>query len=415
MSRKALIVIIFLAFIDMMAFGIVYPLFSSMLFQNGQFHFVSEDTPEWVRGLWMGTLLSAAPVVQLLCSPFVGNLSDKVGRRPVILGCLSFGVVASIISVISIHLESLPLLVCARILTGVCISSFAVANACIADVSSQGDKGQWYSYLSTAFGLGFALGPLLGGLFSQETSFWKESLARPFYACSFLIWTNALMVYFWLPETYSPVFYEKEKKEPLFPYIKGVFSKNPSLGYVFIAAFLYCFGWSFYVDFIPVWWVKTFHMSTSSVGRFFAYGAIWYMLFCGCIVGTVSKRVKIMYLLFASTIVYTVSVWILFVINTEKVYWLLIPIQNIAAAFFFPLAATAASESASKEHQGRTMGIYASFESLGTGIAPVVSGPLLGVSLLSPVAIGGLAVFLASIMVYKAMAKKQCASKAFTL
>ena len=90
-----------------------------------------------------------------------------------------------------------------------------------------------------------------------------------------------------------------------------------------------------------------------------------------------------------------ISIWVLFVINTPLTYWWLLPLQNIAASFLFPVAATAVSEMAPKEHQGKFMGFHASAEALGFGIGPLTSGPFLGVHLLMPVAIGGLAVLAA--------------------
>ena len=80
---------------------------------------------------------------------------------------------------------------------------------------------------------------------------------------------------------------------------------------------------------------------------------------------------------------------------------MLLPVQHIAAAFLFPVAATIVSGLVSSEHQGKAMGLYGSAECLGVGVAPMLSGPLLGIHLLMPVAVGGLAVLVSSCIVYR--------------
>ena len=86
MTRRAFFVLLLLAFIDSSAFGLIYPLFSSMLF-DPKWHFVDPQTSAAVRGIWLGVVISATPLIAMLASPFVGNLSDKIGRRPVIIAC----------------------------------------------------------------------------------------------------------------------------------------------------------------------------------------------------------------------------------------------------------------------------------------------------------------------------------------
>jgi len=282
---------------------------------------------------------------------------------------------------------------------GISIASFAVANASIADISTPEDKGQNYSLMSMAYGLGFAIGPFIGGIFSGETSFWKESLTRPFYVGSLCIIVNTLMIFFWLPETCTKDRRSNEPIESFWKFIKGFSKNNKPLLLLLIATFLYCFGWSFYIDLIPVWWVRTFEMTTSRIGWYFTYGALWYVAVCGFVVGPVMRRYSAIRILEISAFSYVLSVWTLFFINTPEIFWILIPLQNIAAAFFFPVAATAVSGMASKDHQGRIMGLYASMESLGTGIAPVVAGPFLGIHLLSPVAIGGFVVLMSALLI----------------
>jgi MFS transporter, DHA1 family, tetracycline resistance protein len=399
MSRRAFFVLLMLAFLDSSAFGLIYPLFSSMLFDL-RWHFVAPETSAAIRGLWLGIFIAATPLVAMLVSPFVGNLSDRLGRRPVIIACLCFGSISWLGAAYCVQ-EELPYgIAIARITMGLSVASFGVANACIADISDPKQKGRRYSWMGMAFGAGYAIGPLIGAVCASETAMWGESLVRPFIVASILTGLNTLLVFLWLPETFSRSTVQKDSQS-LLSFIQDISKIDPKILCMLFATFLFCFGWSFYIDFIPVWWVNTFHLTTTQVSLFFGYGDMWYVLSCGLLVGPILRRRHPMEVFPVAAAGLFLSIWVLFLINTPMTYWWLLPLQNIAASFLFPVAATAVSEMASKEHQGKIMGYHASAEALGFGVGPLTSGPALGINLLMPVAIGGLAVLIAGAIVMR--------------
>lgn len=389
MPKKAFFVLLLLAFLDSTAFGLIYPLFSSMLF-DVKWAMVAPETSDTVRGMWVGLFISITPLVTMLVSPFVGNLSDRLGRRPAILFCLSFGTVSWLWAGYSVWEGSLIGVALARALMGFSVASFGVANAAVADMSSsQDDRGRRYSWMGVAFGLGFATGPFLGGMFSS-TIFGDENLVRPFMFASLLTALNTLFVYLWLPETYTKT--EGMARASLTSFFRELADVDAKLLALLAATFLFCFGWAFYVDFIPVWWVTQFHLSTSEISLYMGYGAFWYVLSSAFVVGRVIRCFPILGILSAGAFGLFVAIWILLFCNTPNIYWILLPLQNISASFLFPVAATAISQMAPKEHQGKIMGYHASAEALGFGIGPLSSGMLLGFTLQMPIILGGLAV-----------------------
>ena len=397
MSRRAFFVLLLLAFLDSAAFGLVYPLFSSMLF-DPKWAMVDPQTSAAVRGLWVGIFISVTPIVAMLVSPLVGNLSDKIGRRPTILSCLSFGAISWLWVGFCVWSGSLVGVACARALMGLSVASFAVANACIADISDHSQRAKRYSWMGVAFGLGFALGPLLGGVFASHF-FGEESLVRPFGIAAFLTGLNTLLVYLWLPETYSGA--ENHQPRSFCSFFRELADVENRLLLLLIAVFLFCFGWSFYIDCIPVWWVTQFHLCTTQVSLFFGYGALWFVLSCAFVVGRVTQRFPPLTILACATLSLFVSIWVLLLYNSQESFWWFLPLQNISASFLFPVAATAVSEMAPSGHQGKIMGYHASAESLGFGIGPLTSGPFLGVHLLMPVVAGGLAVLASGLIALK--------------
>ncbi len=397
MSRRVLFVLLLVAFLDSAAFGLVYPLLSSLLF-DPKWHFVAPQTSESIRGLWLGVLLSVSPITQMIFSPFIGNLSDKIGRRPVILGCLCIGTMAWLLAAFSLFWESLYGFVLARIIMGVYVASYAALNACIADLSDATERGRGFSLMGTAFGLGFSIGPLLGGVLAGQTVLWDEWLPRPFLVASALVFLNAIWIYAWLPETKSA---ESQASPPqsLASIARDIFSIDAGLAAMLLATFLFCFGWSFYIDLIPVFWVAHFHMTTSQVGMYFAFGAVWYVISCGFLVSRLLRRWQPRKVFAMASFVLSSSIWAVLVLNSPEAFWGLFAVQHTSAACLFPVAATIISDMALPDNRGKVMGLHGSAECLGVGIAPVISGPFLGIHLLMPVVIGGLTVLIASLMV----------------
>ena len=284
---------------------------------------------------------------------------------------------------------------------GLSVASFGVANACIADISESQQKGRRYAWMGVAFGAGYAVGPLMGGVFAGETALWAESLIRPFIVASALTGLNTLLVFLWLPETFilkAGVL----KAASLRSFIHELSEIDTKILSVLFATFLFCFGWSFYIDFIPVWWVEKFRLTATEVSLLMGYGALWYVMSCGLLVGPILRRIGPLQVFPVAALALFASIWTLFAFNTPATYLWLLPLQNIAASFLFPVAATAISEMAPKEHQGKMMGYHMSAEALGFSVGPLTSGPFLGVHLLMPVAIGGLAVAAAGGIIMRA-------------
>ncbi len=391
MSRRALFVLLFIVILDATAFGMVYPLFSSMLF-GPEVMFVSPSTSEGVRGLFLGVLLSLPAVIQMVTAPWIGRFSDRYGRKPALLLCLGGGLFSSLCAVLSVQGNSLIGLMFARAAMGICLVSYAIVNVYIVDASDEKDRGRRIAWIHSAFGLGFAGGPFLGSVLISETIFGTVSLCRPFFITSLLIFINLLFVVFFLPETRS----SREKSES--GSIQDLFSVEKTVLLLLLASFFLCFGWSMYFEFIPVWWIRRFGMSASDVGGYFSWGALWYAISCTFLVGFLLKRFRAQLLFEKASLLLALFILSVFFITVPSLFFLLLPLQNIFAAFLFPLSALIISERASSEDRGRIMGLQASAEALGFGLSPCLAGPLLGVHLLIPTVVAIVCLSLASIL-----------------
>lgn len=174
--------------IDIIGFGIIIPVIPQLL---GELEGVSVSE----AAKYGGWLVAAFGVMQFLFSPLIGNLSDRYGRRPVLLLSL-FGLGVDYILVV--FAPSLAWLFVGRIVAGIMGASFTTAAAYIADISTPENRAQNFGIIGVAFGLGFILGPFLGGILAEYGS------RAPFVGAAVLTLLNWLYGFFILPESLKP-------------------------------------------------------------------------------------------------------------------------------------------------------------------------------------------------------------------
>src|SRR3989338_3252033 len=180
MRRSPLVIIFVTVFIDLIGFGIVIPVLPLYAERFG------------ASPLVIGMLLGVYSLMQLICAPLLGRLSDRVGRRPVLLLSI-LGTSAGFL--LMGCAKTLGLLFVARIIDGVTGGNISTAQAYIADVTPPEHRSRRMGLIGAAFGLGFIFGPAIGGLLSHV------SLAAPFFFAAALAAANAVAVYLWLPES----------------------------------------------------------------------------------------------------------------------------------------------------------------------------------------------------------------------
>ena len=191
-SRKAAIGFIFVTLlIDVMGWGLIIPVMADLIAEL-------KGIPINEASTYGALLLSVFAVMQFLFSPVMGNLSDRYGRRPILLLALfGFGIDYIILAVAPAY----NWLFIGRVIAGITGASFTTASAYIADVSNDENRAKNFGLIGAAFGLGFVLGPALGALLAT----W--GIRAPFYAAAALCLLNCLYGYFVLPESLS-----KEKR-----------------------------------------------------------------------------------------------------------------------------------------------------------------------------------------------------------
>jgi DHA1 family tetracycline resistance protein-like MFS transporter len=195
-ARRAALVFIFVTvLIDVLSFGLIIPVLPHLIEQ-----FVGGDTAH--AAYWVGAFGFVFAAIQFVTAPIQGALSDRFGRRPVILlSCLGLGLDFVFMALA----PSLAWLMVGRIISAITSASFTTANAYVADVTPADQRAKSYGMIGAAFGLGFIIGPLIGGQLGSI------DLRLPFWFAAGLALLNFLYGWFVLPESLSP-----EKRSPKF-------------------------------------------------------------------------------------------------------------------------------------------------------------------------------------------------------
>lgn len=274
-AHRALPFIILTVVIDSIGFGIVLPVFPGIVMKLGHV-----DLPTATRiGGWLGVVYAA---VQFLSGPLVGNLGDRFGRRPVLLGALGgFAIDYALMG----FAPSLAWLFVGRAAAGFFGASFGPAGAALADISKPEDRARYYGMMGAAFGIGFVIGPAIGGLLGEFGP------RVPFYAAAVLAAFNFLFGLFAFPETLAaenrrPFSLARANPVGAFRALGKLHGVLPLLTAAFfwsLAAMIYPVLWSYYAIAAFGWSSGLIGASLAMVGGVMALSQIF-------LVGRIVKR-----------------------------------------------------------------------------------------------------------------------------
>ncbi len=354
-SRSPLVIIFITVLIDLIGFGIVIPVLPLYALRFG----ASETV--------IGLLLGVFSAMQFIFAPILGRLSDRVGRRPVLLVSL---IGTSIGFVVMGLANSLAILFAARIIDGISGGNISTAQAYIADVTPPHKRSRGMGLIGAAFGIGFIIGPAIGGLLSHI------SLAAPFYFAAALSAGNAVALYFLLPESLSP---EHRSQAARRVSIKEVFARSGNRQFLAVVAtwFFATVPFAMLTSTFALFATERFRFDAADIGFIFAYLGLLGAVIQGGLIGRLVNLFGDKTLVIIGTALMAASMTLLPISETLVVLMIACTGIAIGNSLLVPTLNGLASKSVGAAWQGRALGVLQSAASLARIIGPVLGGILL--------------------------------------
>ena len=370
--RSPLFVLYLTVFIDLMGFGIVIPILP-LYAQDFQ---ASPMVIGWLTGIYSG--------MQIIFTPILGRLSDRFGRRPVLL----ISIVGTAIGFALMGMaQSLTLLFVARILAGITGGNISIPQAYIADVTAPEKRSRAMGMIGAAFGLGFTFGPLIGGVMSQI------SYGAPFFFAAALSVVNAVLIYLLLPESLSREHRAKPHDEAS---TAEVFRHGRGAMFVLVVAtyFFLIAGFAIMTTLFALFTAKRFGYDAHANGYLFGFVGLVSVIVQGGLIGRLVKRFGEVALTRAGMILTTVCLALLPFSDNLTVLLLVCAGLSAGSGIASPPLSGLASQMIERTWQGRALGVMQSAGSTGRLIGPLIGGWLLMFDLQKPIAEYGRTPFL---------------------
>ncbi|HKP36239.1 MAG TPA: MFS transporter [Pyrinomonadaceae bacterium] len=362
MKRSPLIVIFITVFIDLVGFGIVIPVLP----------YYAEGTRFGATPRAVGLLFASYSVMQLLFAPVLGRLSDKHGRRPILLISLLGTAVGFLILGFA---TTLWMLFLGRIIDGISGGNISTAQAYIADVTTEENRAKGMGLIGAAFGLGFVFGPAIGGVLSR----W--GIHVPFLFAGALALFNAVLLYFTLPETVTPDHPARVSAAMGRSWHRLINSlRNPRLGFVLTIYFLSIVAFSIMTACFSLFLMFRFGYDAFHNGWVFAFVGIISAGIQGALIGKLVKRFGEPFLVIVGTLMFSASLFASpFIGPSLGILGILITgaVSAIGNALNAPTLTSLASKSASASEQGAILGVTQSVASLARAVGPAIAAFLI--------------------------------------
>lgn len=390
-SKKILWTIFLTIFIDMFGLGILIPVFP-MLVVPGSVFKVTPDSWTVAEGFIMaGWLMAVFPLAQFFCTPVLGQMADKYGRRKILAFSISGTAISYLLFALGIYTKNIPLLFFARCLDGASGGNISVAQAVIGDVSDSKSRAKNFGLVGVSIGIGFVLGPFIGGKLSDQNLVSWFDAATPFLFSAILSIFNVFLVLKLLPETL------KDKKtnvihlmRPLNNILKIFMNKNIRI--IISANFFFNAGFTFFTTFWGVILAYKFGYNQGGIGDFFAYIGIMIILAQGGVVRRLSGKISESTVLRYSMILTGICLLGYFLVNVEHVIWIyyITPLLAISVALTRAFNMSLLSKLSTNATRGEVMGMNSSASALAQAIPAILAGYIATSHVTSTVLVGAI-------------------------
>lgn len=361
-NNRNLFVVAVIMIVNALGYGVIIPILYSYSQKFGLSDFQN------------GLLFSTFSVCQFIATPFIGRLSDKYGRKPLLV----LSITGTFISFVMMALAPNALfLFIARALDGITAGNFPVAAAVISDTTEPKDRAKGFGIIGAAFGFGFVFGPAISALTVGM------GLAIPFIAAAAVTFVAVVLTAVVLRETNRHI--GEVNNAPFFDLkrmLGAVFDER--VGRLFAVSLLYMFAFSLYIYAVQPFAVKALGVDAAQMSIIFTVMGLVGLVAQVLVIPRVTRRLGEKKALVGALSGLVLAFFLLYLVNLYPVFLLILVLFSLANAFVNPLVQSLLSKETDARSQGSIMGLNTSYMSIGQIVGPVVGGLVATVSLPMP-------------------------------
>jgi len=372
-KRAPVWIILFTILLDSLGVGILVPIVPQLLGNPSSPEYLLKDTPPGVGYVLLGFLVAVFPIMQFFATPVLGQLSDRYGRKKILAFSLAGTAFGYVLFAVGVILGNIPLLFVARALDGITGGNMSVAQAALADVTPPRERTKTFGLIGAMFGVGFILGPFLGGVLADARVVSWFTAATPFWFAAILASLNTASVILQFDETNQHIRFVPLDLGRSLQNIARAYALPP-LRPLFATIFFFNAGFGFFISFFGVFLIDRFGFTQTDIGNFFAYVGVCMIVTQLVTTRRVAARFGESQVLRVSILGVSMMMGVYTLTPSWRWIFLIAPFSSTFNGLTMANMGGLLSRSVAPDVQGEVLGIASSIQALAQALPPLGAG-----------------------------------------